>query len=70
MKTTLDIPESVLEDAIKYTGAKTKRDAIVTAVTDFNRRRKLESLASQLGTFDDFLSPTELENLRSQDAPT
>jgi Arc/MetJ family transcription regulator len=68
MKTTLDIPEDVLEDAIKYTGAKTKRDAIVTAVTDFNRRRKLASLADRLGSFDDFLSPQELQDLRSQDA--
>jgi Arc/MetJ family transcription regulator len=68
MKTTLDIPEDVLADAIKYTGAKTKRDAIVTAVTDFNRRRKLESLAKHLGTFDGFLSPKELQDLRSQDA--
>ncbi len=67
MKTTLDIPSDVLEDAIKYTGAKTKRDAIVTAVTDFNRRRKLESLAKRLGTFDDFLSSKELQDLRSQD---
>lgn len=67
MKTTLDIPQNVLEDAIKYTGAKTKREAIVTAVTDFNRRRKLASLANRLGTFDDFLSPNELQDLRSQD---
>jgi len=67
MKTTLDIPEKVLEDAIKYTGAKTKREAIVTAVTDFNRRRKLASLADHLGTFDDFLNPKELEDLRKQE---
>ena len=67
MKTTLDIPEDVLEDAIKYTGAKTKREAIVTAVTDFNRRRKLSLLANRLGTFDGFLSPNELQDLRSQD---
>ena len=67
MKTTLDIPKSVLEDAIKYTGAKTKREAIVTAVTDFNRRRKLASIADRLGTFNDFLSSKELQDLRLQD---
>ena len=67
MKTTLDIPEEVLKEAIKYTGAKTKREAIVTAVTDFNRRRKLASIADRLGTFDDFLSSDELQMLRSQD---
>ncbi len=65
MKTTLDIPSDVMEDAIKYTGAKSKRDAIVTAVSDFNRRHKLESLANRLGTFDDFISSEELSELRS-----
>lgn len=65
MKTTLDIPENVLEDAIKYTGAKTKRDAIVTAVADFNRRQKLAYLANRLGTFDDFISAKDLQALRS-----
>lgn len=67
MKTTLDIPDKVLEDALKYTGAKTKRDAIVTAVTDFNRRRKLATLADHLGTFDNFISPRELEVLRTHE---
>ena len=46
MKTTIDIPEAELHDAIRFTGAKTKREAIVTAVTDFNRRQRMAALAS------------------------
>jgi hypothetical protein len=65
MKTTLDIPQDVLDDALRFTGAKTKRDAIVTAVSDYNRRQKLASLAGRLGTFDDFVSVKELHQLRS-----
>jgi hypothetical protein len=37
MKTTVDIPDRELEDAIRFTGARTKREAIVTAIGDFNR---------------------------------
>ena len=30
MKTTIDIPEKELKDAIRFTGATTKREAVVT----------------------------------------
>ena len=40
MKTTVDIPG--LEDA-RFTKAKTKREAIVGAVADFNRRMRRPS---------------------------
>jgi len=53
MKTTIDIPESELRQAMKYTGAKTKKDAIVFALKDFNTRQRLARLAQMLGTFED-----------------
>ena len=46
MKTTIDIPEKTLEEAMRHTGAKTKREAIVTAVEKFNRSRRLWSWRS------------------------
>ena len=39
MKTTIDIPEKALADAMRYTGAKTKREAVVKALEEFNRMR-------------------------------
>ncbi len=66
MKTTLDIPEKELKDAIRFTGAKTKREAIVTAVTDFNRRARLAKLANKLGTFKKFISAKDLKKLRDK----
>ncbi len=48
MKTTIDIPDKELEEVIRHTRARTKRDAIVTAISDFNRRKRLEKLADQL----------------------
>jgi putative antitoxin of VapBC-like toxin-antitoxin system len=60
MKTTVDIPDEELEEVVRHTRARTKRDAIVTAISDFNRRKRLEKLADQLGTFDNVMSLEEL----------
>lgn len=65
MKTTIDIPEKELEEAIRHSGAKTKREAVVTAVADFNRRRRLERLGAELGTFDGMITLEELLALRT-----
>jgi Arc/MetJ family transcription regulator len=67
MKTTIDIPEDVLKDAMGYTGARTKREAIVTAVSEYNRRRRMAALARHLGTCADLMSSEELEKLRAVD---
>ena len=60
MKTTIDIPENELEEAIRHTGAKTKKEAIVYVVRDFNRRRRLQKLSKMLGTFEKFMTCDEL----------
>jgi hypothetical protein len=64
MKTTIGIPEDELEEVLRHTRARTKRDAIVTAISDFNRRKRLEKLAEQLGTSDIVVSREELLRLR------
>lgn len=67
MKTTVDIPEEALREAIAHTRARTKREAIVTAVLDFNRRKRLEKLVQQLGTFEDVMTREELRRVREAD---
>jgi len=64
VKTTIDIPESDLAEALKHTGARTKRDAVVTAIAEFNRKRRLEKLAARLGTFENVMTAAELVRLR------
>ncbi|MFN3480772.1 MAG: type II toxin-antitoxin system VapB family antitoxin [Thermodesulfovibrionales bacterium] len=64
MKTTIDIPQEDLKEAIKYTGAKTKRDAVVSALRDFNKRRRLAELVKMLGTFKDFMTQDDLRAMR------
>lgn len=67
MKTTVDIPEDELREVLRNTGAATKREAIVTAISDFNRRRRLGRLAEEFGTFDHFMSRDQLHRLREED---
>lgn len=64
MKTTIDIPEKELKDAMRFTGATTKREAVVTALMDFNRRKRVAALARHFGVSDTFLTHAELMKLR------
>jgi hypothetical protein len=64
MKTTIDIPDKELEEALKYTKAKTKKEAIVFVVQDFNKRRRLMELSKILGTFENFMSQDDLKKIR------
>lgn len=66
MKTTIDIPETDLRDAIRFTGAKTKKDAVVTVLADFNRRHRMAEAARVLGTSDTFMTHDELMKVRRQ----
>jgi Arc/MetJ family transcription regulator len=66
MKTTIDIPEKELQDAMEFTGARSKREAVVTALTEFNRRRRLERLVEKFGTLDGFMTQEELRRMREE----
>jgi Arc/MetJ family transcription regulator len=70
MKTTIDIPDGLLEEAMKFTGAKTKREAVVTAVERFNRLKRLERLNARVrGQFKDFMTQADLKAMRAADTP-
>jgi hypothetical protein len=64
MKTTVDIPDSELAEAMAFTKARTKREAIVTALMDFNRRRRMAALVKHAGTCRDLMSANEVKSLR------
>jgi Arc/MetJ family transcription regulator len=68
MKTTVDIPEKALKDAMRFTGAKTKREAVVKALEDFNRRSRVEALIALAGSIPDFPTNDEIENADIEDA--
>jgi hypothetical protein len=64
MKTTIDIPDRELEDAMKFTGAKTKREAIVTAITEFNRRRRMAQLVKYSASSKSLITADDLQKQR------
>ena len=66
MKTTIDIPRDELEEAIRNTGAHTKKEAVLTAIRELNRRYRLEALVERFGTLDGFPTRDEILEGRSE----
>lgn len=66
MKTTIDIPDNELADAMHYTRARTKREAVVLALADFNRRKRMAELVKYAGTCDQMMTVEELLDLRGR----
>ena len=67
MKTTVDLPENELAEAMRHTKARTKTEAISLAVADFNRRQRLAKLADKLGTFKEMMTRADLRKMRETD---
>ena len=67
MKTTVDIPDDELKDAMRFTRARTKREAIVTAIADYNRRRRMAELTKWAGTCTDLMTVDELQHARRRE---
>lgn len=49
MRTTLDLPEELVEEARRVLGFKSKTDTVVLALTELIRRRRVEELKAMLG---------------------
>jgi Arc/MetJ family transcription regulator len=64
MKTTVDIPEDELKDAMRFANAATKREAIVMAIREFNQRRRMAALTRHAGTCTNLITVPELVRAR------
>lgn len=49
MRTTLDLPEDLLEEARTVLGFKSKTDTVVMALRELLRRRRIEELKGLMG---------------------
>jgi len=67
MRTTLVIDDALIEEGMRATGAKTKRELVERGLKELIRARNRELLRSELGRFKLSLSPEELKRLRSAD---
>ena len=51
---------------MRFTNAKTKREAIVSVIEDCNRRMRLAALVRHAGSCPDLVAPDELQAARRQ----
>ena len=63
-RTTLQIDEALLDEAMRLSGARTRTDAINRALGEFVRRQERELLRQELGSFDLDLDLDELRRRR------
>jgi hypothetical protein len=49
MRTTLDIPEDLIEEARALLGFKSKTDTVILSLQELIRRKRIEELKSLLG---------------------
>ena len=49
MRTTLDIPEPLIEEARQLLGFKSKTDTVVLSLQELIRRRRIDELKSMMG---------------------
>ena len=64
MKTTIDIPDSLISDAMKLSGVRTKREAVVLALREYNRQQRMATLVRHAGTCTDLMTLEELQQAR------
>ena len=49
MRTTLDLPEPLIEEARRLLGFKSKTDTVVVSLQELVRKKRVEELKSMLG---------------------
>lgn len=65
MRTTIDINEDLINDVMKKAGVRTKKDAIVTALKDYLKHKKVDELKGLIGNYDAFdLTHNDLKKMR------
>jgi Arc/MetJ family transcription regulator len=52
MRTTLDLPAQLIDEAQRLLGFKSKTDTVVLSLTELVRRRRIEELKSLVGRVD------------------
>ena len=69
MRTTIDIDDTLMEDVVRLSGAKKKKEALRIALEEYVRRVRIDALLALPGTIEiDYVRPemeeAELEELR------
>jgi len=65
-KTTVEIDESLIKNALRVTNMKTKKEVIEQGLKELLRMKNRELLRRELGTFDIDLSLKDLKKKRAE----
>lgn len=60
MRTTLDLPDGLVEEAREAIGYKTKTDTVVFALNEIIRRKRKDELKEWITKFEYSSAPTEM----------
>ncbi len=52
MRTTLDLPEEIVEEARKLLGFKSKTDTVIVSLRELIRKRRIDELKALAGKID------------------
>jgi metal-responsive CopG/Arc/MetJ family transcriptional regulator len=66
MRTTIDLPEALLDEVQRTTQAATRRDALVIALEDYLRRQRRQRVIAAAGTMDMDLDVRALRDLGTE----
>ena len=67
MRTTLDIDDELLEQAMKAAGTTTKKKTVESALQELIRAKRREALSKRIGDYKRFgLSLKDLQRMRSE----
>jgi len=67
MRTTIDIDNELLKEVMEKSGAKSKKNAIVTAMKGYLRLKRREELKNLIGNYDKFnLDLKDLRKMRNE----
>jgi len=66
MRTTVELDEKLLQDAMAATGAKKKRQTLELALREIVRQRRLERLRQRLGKTPLTITTEDLQQMRAE----
>jgi Arc/MetJ family transcription regulator len=66
MRTTLDLPEELVEQARNAVGFKSKTDTVIFALREVVRRRRIDDLKALMGNIRFEFDPTDIRKKERQ----
>lgn len=67
MRTLIDIQDDLMKDLLRETQAKTKKEAIITAMETYLNLKRREKLLSLAGNYDFGYTQEDLEKMRADE---